>query len=72
MKSIWNDIESELVGLETEYYDADMDPEKIKQYGVEKIPVYIFLDKNNHEIFRLNGVQNKQDLLDKIKENLDK
>ncbi len=72
MKPIWEDIEEKFPKLETEYYDADENPEVLKKYRVGDIPVFIFLDKNEQELLRLQGVQNKEDLINIVKENLDK
>ncbi|MFH1744815.1 MAG: thioredoxin family protein [bacterium] len=71
MKSKWEEIENEMK-LKTEYYDADDNPEILEKYNVKDVPVFIFLDKNSNEILRLMGVQNKEDLIEKIKENSDK
>ena len=72
MKPIWGEIEEEISELKTEYFDADMDSEVLKKYGIKDIPVFIFLDKEEKEIMRLEGVQNKGDLINIVKENLDK
>lgn len=72
MKPVWEDIEEEIPGFKTEYYDADESPDVLKKYNVKDIPVFIFLDKDGQEILRLQGVQNKDDLVKLVKENLDK
>ena len=72
MRPMWEEIEADMPGLKTEYYDADLDPEALKKYKVENIPVFIFLDKNDNEILRLNGIQNKEDLINIVKENINK
>jgi len=72
MRPMWRDIEEEMPELKTEYFDADEDPEVLKQYGVSDVPVFIFLDKDNKEILRLKGAQKKENLLNLVKENFDK
>jgi thiol-disulfide isomerase/thioredoxin len=72
MKPMWKEIEASMPELETEYFDADEHPELLEKYGIEKIPVFIFLDRDAKEFLRLQGVQNKELLVEKIKENLDK
>ena len=72
MRSMWQEIEKDINGFEVEYYDADENPEKLEEYSIKDIPVFIFLDKNSQEIFRLQGIQNKKDLIEKVKGNLDK
>jgi thiol-disulfide isomerase/thioredoxin len=72
MKPMWAEIENNIPELATEYFDADENPEKLKEYGIEKIPVFIFLDKNDQEILRLQGIQNKEDLEKIVMENLGK
>ena len=44
MKPIWEEIEEEIPELKTEYYDADDDSEVLKQYNVQDVPVFIFLN----------------------------
>ena len=72
MKPMWAEIEGEISELKTEYYDADENSEALEKYNVNDIPAFIFLDKNEKEFSRLQGVQNKDDLIKIIRENLDK
>lgn len=72
MKSVWDDIASELEGLGTEYYDADDNAEELKKYGINDVPVFIFLDNSGKELMRLQGAQNKEELIKIIKEHIDK
>ncbi len=72
MKPMWQEIEKESPELKTEYYDADENPEIIKEYSITNLPVFIFLDKDNNEFLRLKGVQNKKNLIEIVKENLNK
>ena len=72
MKPMWAEIEAEIPEMETEYYDADDDPEIIKKYNAKKVPIFIFLDKNDREILRLQGIQDKKELIKLIEDNLDK
>lgn len=72
MRPMWEDIESKIPELKTEYFDADTDPEKLKEYNVTDIPVFIFLDKEGKEFMRLEGAQNQEELEKIVKENLDK
>jgi thiol:disulfide interchange protein len=68
MRPRWQEIEKEHPWLTTEYYDFDKDQEKIAAYQIEgsKLPIFIFIDKNNNEIERLNGEIDKSILIDKI------
>lgn len=72
MKPMWTEIEAEIPELKTEYFDADEHPEVLKKYNVKDIPVFVFLDKDDNEILRLQGAQNKEELVEIVKENLDK
>lgn len=72
MKPMWAEIEAELPDLETEFFDADEQPEALEKYGVDNLPVFVFLDKNGQEILRLKGLQNKEELLKIVKDNLGK
>jgi thiol-disulfide isomerase/thioredoxin len=72
MKPMWKEIEGLLPELVTEYFDADEHPEKMEEYGIKDIPVFIFLDKDGKEFLRLRGVQNKDFLLETVKKNLER
>lgn len=74
MKPRWAEIEKENEWLETEFYDFDQDKEIVDKYNIpsEVIPVFIFLDKEGNEMFRLNGEIEKQELIKVINENKDK
>ena len=72
MKPMWTEIEQDIPELKTEYFEADDVPEVLKEHEVKDIPTFIFLNKDNKEILRLEGMQNKEELIKLIKENLDK
>ena len=74
MKPRWAEIEKENPWLKTEYYDFDESKDVVAKYGIEsgKLPVFIFLDKNDEEILRLSGEIKKDELTDIIFENKDK
>lgn len=63
MKNKWNELEKEY-NLDITRYDYDMDEDEIKKYGVGVVlPVSIFIDENNNEIYRVIGEKNKDDLI---------
>jgi len=74
MRPRWQEIEKENPWLQTQYFDFDKDKEIMIQYGIEsgKLPVFIFLDKNQKEFLRLDGEIEKDGLLKIIRENRDK
>lgn len=72
MRPMWAEIEREMPGLKTEYYDADEHPDLIEKYGAKNIPIFIFLDKTGEEFLRLQGYQKKEELEKIIKENLNR
>lgn len=72
MRPVWQEVEEEIKELKTEYYDADEHPEMLKKYGIKDIPVFIFLDKDDKEILRLENMQKKDDLITIVKENINK
>lgn len=72
MKPMWQAIEAEMPGLITEYYDADEHPEVLEKHGVKDVPMFIFFDKDGKEFLRLQGIQNKEDLIQSIKHNFDR
>ena len=72
MRPLWQEIEEEIPELETEYFDLDESPEKKQEVNITKAPTFVFLDKDNQEILRLVGPQNKKDLVKLVKEHIDK
>ena len=62
MKNRWNEIEKEY-NINLTRYDYDFDEDEVKKYDVGTIlPVSIFLDKNNNEIYRLIGEKKKEEI----------
>jgi thiol-disulfide isomerase/thioredoxin len=74
MRPRWQEIEKENPWLETHYFDFDNDKETVEKYKIDSgvLPVFIFLDKNGTELFRLNGEIEKDILINNILENKDK
>ena len=72
MKPMWKKIESKIPELVTEYFDADEHQEILEKYNVTDIPVFIFLDKDEKEFERKNGIQNEEELIEFVKNNLNK
>lgn len=73
MKPRWKEIESENTWLKTEYYDYDQDKEMVKKHHVdEQLPTFVFLDKNEKEIERLQGEYSKKELITLINKHKDK
>lgn len=72
MKSIWDEIEEEIFDFDTESFDADEHYDDFKKYDIEKIPVYIFMDDNGSEVARLEGPQNKEDIVELLDEHINK
>ncbi len=73
MKPRWKELEAENVWLQTEYYDFDNDKEAVNKYNITDIlPTFIFLDKEDNEILRLNGEIGKNELVNLINQNRNK
>ena len=73
MKPRWKKIEEENPWLETEYYDYDTDKEMVEKYKIDKtLPAFVFLDKDEKELLRLNGEIDKDKLVEIINQNRDK
>jgi len=73
MKPRWKEIEEENPWLKTEYHDFDQDKDFVQKYNINKtLPTFVFLDKDEKEILRLNGEVDKDELLRIIKENKEK
>ena len=67
MRPIWEKIEKE-VTINSEYYDYDIYEDLLKEkYNIgDKLPIVIFLDKENNEIERIIGETNKETLINLI------
>ena len=72
MKPRWEEIEKEMPELETEYFDADESKEILEKYEVKNLPTFIFLDKNENVILKMENEVSKEDLLEIIEENKNK
>lgn len=73
MKPRWAEIEAENPWLQTEMHDFDQDQEAVEQYKIDdRLPVFVFLDKNDNEFLRLTGEVGKEKLITIINENKDK
>lgn len=72
MKPIWKRVEEAQPELKTEYYDVDDNPEILIRFQAKKVPFSIFLDEAENELERLQGIQNEADLLQKVRDYLDK
>ncbi len=68
MRPIWEEIEKE-IKLDTTYYDFDIYEDMLKEkYDIgDKLPIIIFLDKNDNELERIVGEIKKDDLEEKIR-----
>ena len=74
MRPRWQEIEKELTWLKTEYFDFDQNKTEIDKYKIDSgtLPVFIFLDKADKEIVRLNGEVEKNELIQVINNNKDR
>ena len=68
MRPRWKKIEEENEWLETEYFDFDEEEELVEKYEItdDKVPVFIYLDKEGNEVGRQNGEVSEADLLEAI------
>lgn len=72
MRPTWSEIAAKFPEVEIINIDHDDQPEELAKFNVKKIPFTILLDNDGREVFRLEGLQNKKDLLRLIEENLNK
>ena len=73
MQPVWEAIEKERPWLKNEYYDYDEQQALVASYEVNnKLPTFIFLDKQGQEFLRLHGEPSKAELLKIIEENKDR
>jgi len=74
MRPRWQEIETEMLELKTEYYDFDKDKQKVKEFKVSdgKLPVFVFVDKKGKELVRVSGEVSKKKLIELIEKHKDK
>jgi len=73
MRPRWEEIEKEYPWLETEYFEFDESKDAVNTYNImDKLPVFIFLDKKGKEFLRLEGEISKNKLTELITSNKDK
>lgn len=72
MRPRWAEIEKEMPELLIEDIDYDKNPEIKKQYGIDHVPTFLFLDKDGAEITRVKGLVEKEELLKIINDNKSK
>ncbi len=65
MNKVWNQLQ-EKYNFETISYDLDMDEDEVEKFNVgDKLPVFVFQDDNNNELFRIIG-EKKIEEMEKI------
>lgn len=72
MKPRFAKIEQENTWLKTEFFDADKDKSEHEKYQIKKLPSFIFFDKNNVEIERLEGIVPEKKIIELINKYQDK
>ncbi len=72
MKPRLKEIEAIYPWMETEYYDFDNDKAMVEKYRInDRLPVFVFLNKEGSEFLRKQGEIDKEELLKIIDENRD-
>lgn len=54
--------------IEFKEFDADDDEEMFEKFNIRAVPTTIFLNENDEEIARVNGLITKENLIAKIEE----
>ncbi|KKQ61590.1 MAG: Thioredoxin [Parcubacteria group bacterium GW2011_GWE2_38_18] len=70
MRKAWIEVSEAFPDLTIEEYDFDEHEEVLQKFNVKKVPYTIFIDDQGNELLRLEGMQNKKDLMEKIEQNL--
>lgn len=71
MRPMWQEAAEKYPDLEIIEIDFDDNPELAEKHGVKKVPHAIFLGDDGEELKRLEGMQNKEDLIKLIEEYLE-
>lgn len=74
MRPRWQKVESQNTWLKTEYHDFDESKDIVQKYDLKdgKLPAFIFLDKNDNEIFRISGELEEKKIIELITKYKDK
>lgn len=73
MKPRWKKIEEERSWLKNEMYDYDDHKDIVEKWNVDdRLPTFIFLDKNGNEFRRMHGEYSEEELAKLVDENKDK
>ena len=74
MRPRWQKLEKAYPWLKTVYYDYDQDQKAVAKYDIQggRLPMFIFLDKKEKEILRLEGETSLKKLEKFILENREK
>lgn len=72
MRSYWREISEKYPDLVIEEFDFDDNPEIAAEHSVKKVPHIIIFSESGQELHRLEGMQNKNDLMKLIEGYLDK
>ncbi|MFH0853213.1 MAG: thioredoxin family protein [bacterium] len=68
----WKKIEADHSWLEAEYFDFDKDKQAVAKYNItDRLPCFIFLNKQNQEITRLTGEIPEYELVEFINKHKD-
>lgn len=68
MRATWNEISSMFPLLEIEEYDFDEHEDVLGKFNVKKVPHTILMDNDGKEVLRLEGMQNRKDLIKAIED----
>lgn len=72
MRPRFEEIEKEITDLNVEYFDYDKNEDIRKKHNIKHVPSFIFLDCDNNELLRKEGIVSKEELIKIINENKDK
>jgi len=68
MRPMWTEIKNKYPDLVIEEYDFDDHMEIAASYQIKKVPHTIFIDHEGNELSRIEGLKNRQELLNIIEE----
>ena len=72
MKPRFDEIEKENSWLKTEDLDADENKDLLEKHSVKDLPTFIYLDKDENELDRQNGIVPKGKIIEAINNCKDK
>ena len=66
MRPLWRNLKLEFPEIKMEFIEYDDYPERIKKHSIKDVPTAVFLNSQDKEMNRVQGLQHKDTIIDLI------